>query len=202
MRQAQAGSKRPFGCKIEGIKQQETKGRWPLPLGRVLGLELSMGGSAPPALFLLAGVFFAIGLLIFHASLVVAIFGALGLTAFHVSLEVVHQWGHWMAARSVGHPMTGVRLWLIYGVSEYPYDEGELPSSVHIRRALGGPMVSFVVSLALAPIAWYVWAGDDLLPAGWLAIAAFADSLMFSVGALIPLGFNDASSILSALRSR
>ncbi len=171
-------------------------------LGRVLGLNLSAGPSAAPALLLLAGVFFATGYLAFQASLVVAILGALGLTLLHVTQELIHQWGHSVAARSVGHPMTGVRLWLIFGASEYPADEPEILASMHIRRALGGPIVSLVVSAALAPIAWYFWSADAWLPAGWLAVMTFADSLIFSVGPFVPLGFNDGSSILRALRSR
>ncbi len=98
--------------------------------------------------------------------------------------------------------MTGVRLWFIFGASEYPADEPELPASMHLRRALGGPMVSLVVSAALAPLAWYFWSAEEWLPTGWLAVMTFADSLIFSVGAFVPLGFNDGSSILRALRSR
>ncbi len=101
--------------------------------------------------------------------------------------------------------MTGIRLWLIFGASEYPADEPDLPASAHISRALGGPMISLVVSVVLAPIAWYVWSADVDPPgstAAWLAIATFADSLIFSVGPFVPLGFNDGSSILRAIRSR
>jgi len=60
------------------------------------------------------------------------------LALFYLSTEVVHQFGHALTARLIGHPMSGFRLWWWFTWSEYPPDEPTLPAHVHIIRALGG----------------------------------------------------------------
>src|SRR5436305_344993 len=52
--------------------------------------------------------------------------------------EWLHQFGHSLSARRLGHPMTGIRFFNIFSGSEYPADEPPLPAGTHVRRALGG----------------------------------------------------------------
>ncbi len=81
---------------------------------------------------------------------------ALGLAAalLHWLSETWHQLGHAWAARRTGHPMTGVRFWGVLSTSVYPADEGQLPARVHVRRALGGPTASLLLTLVAGGIAF------------------------------------------------
>lgn len=124
-----------------------------------------------------------------------ALLGGLICAVGHVLMEVIHQLGHAWAARRTGYPMKGVHLWWLLGRSIYPSNEGDLPGSVHIRRALGGPLISALLSIALAVLA-LLFRPWDVTP-GWMLAFLFLDNLLiFTVGALLPLGFTDGSTVL------
>ena len=123
-----------------------------------------------------------------------ALIAALGIAVAHVINEYLHQYGHALAARRVGYPMKGIRFWWIFGQSRYPRDEGELPAKIHVHRALGGPIFSALVSILYGSVAMIM--GDDNL-LGVIAWGAFLDNLLiFTLGALLPLGFTDGSTLL------
>jgi hypothetical protein len=113
----------------------------------------------------------------------------------HWASDIVHQLGHARAARKAGHPMIGIQLWWVLSASIYPRDEGSLPASVHIRRALGGPVASLLltviaalIALALRPLGGVSW---------WVALFFFLDNLLvLTLGAFVPLGFTDGSTLL------
>ena len=82
--------------------------------------------------------------------------------------------------------------------SIYPADEPDIPTEIHIRRALGGPIRSFILSVVFGIITL-------LLPQGtyqwWAALFFAADNfLVFTVGSLLPLGFTDGTTLLRWLR--
>ncbi|MCZ7672722.1 MAG: hypothetical protein M5U34_39195 [Chloroflexi bacterium] len=81
------------------------------------------------------------------------------------------------------------------GHSLYPPDEPTLPGRIHIKRALGGPIVSGVLALLLAfvAIALRPIGGIPLMAA---SLAFFENLFVFSLGAFLPLGFTDGSAIL------
>ena len=93
--------------------------------------------------------------------------------------------------------MIGIRLgeWGLLGTSVYPPDEQTLPARIHIRRALGGPTgslllsaVAAVTALALRTVGGALW---------WVALFFFLDNLVvFTLGAFPPLGFTDGSTLL------
>jgi hypothetical protein len=93
--------------------------------------------------------------------------------------------------------MIGIRLgtfWLL-STSVYPSDEPSLPGAIHIRRALGGPLASLLLSVVAAIVA------GVLLPVGgvlwWVGAFFFLENLLiFTLGSLVPLGFNDGSTLL------
>jgi hypothetical protein len=144
-------------------------------------LQLSLG----PAL--LAGFFSA---LVFFAS------------------ELLHQFGHALAARRVGHPMAGIHFFHILSGSVYPRSEPPLPPAVHVRRALGGFWVNLLVGLLFLPVALALYPrGTELLPPGpsvlaWVAaFGAFTNILVLGLGALLPLklpggGWTDGGTLL------
>jgi hypothetical protein len=165
------------------------------PLGSLGGLRLSASPSAVVGLLVLLVVLTGVGLLLLDLAWGQAIlFGLLG-TLLHFLSELIHQFGHAWAARRTGYPMTGVRFWTIFGASLYPADEPALPAAVHIRRALGGPPVSLLVALLLLPAVLALRSSGGLV--WWLVLLLFLENLLiFGLGAFLPLGFNDGSTLL------
>lgn len=112
----------------------------------------------------------------------------------------MHHWGHAWAARRTGHPMLGVEFggFLLLGRSLYPADEPELPGYVHMQRALGGPAVSMAIGMAAGafllllqqPLTDLERAIQFLL---WFIF--FDNALLLGLGAFLPLGFTDGSTI-------
>lgn len=164
-------------------------------LGTLAGLRLTAGPSALAGSALLWALLSGIAAVALRVPLAAAIVGSLVAVLLHWASELAHQLGHATAARATGHPMTGVRLWWLLGMSRYPRDEGSLPAAVHIRRALGGPAASLLLTLAAAGVAL------ALRPAGgaawWVALFwALENLLVFTLGAFVPLGFTDGSTLL------
>jgi hypothetical protein len=164
-------------------------------LGKIYGLDISVSPSALVWLAALWGILAVVGVALLHLSLVEAVVGALLATLLHVVGEILHQIGHARAARQTGYPMTGVRLWGVFGMSIYPPDEPALPAAVHIRRALGGPTFSLLVSVVALVILIVMSLFSKGLPF-WLSLFFFLDNLFtFTLGSFLPLGFTDGSTI-------
>lgn len=169
-------------------------------LGRVAGLRLTAKPSAVLGTLLLWGALSAIGSGL-GLPAATAILGGLVATALHWLASLAHHLGHAWAARRTGHPMLGVRFWGVLGTSIYPRDEPPLPARVHMRRALGGPLASLLLTLAALGLAL------ALRPAGgaaWLvALLFFVENLfVYTLQALLPLGFNDGATLLYWWRRR
>lgn len=145
---------------------------------------------------LLGSAFFALGMWGLGFAPQTALLSAAGCVAMHWALNLVHNIGHWLAARRTGHPMLGVLFGekLIFGRSLYPDDEPALPARVHITRALGGPALSTLVGLALAVFTALIWvrAGDWRWIAAWATLESFA---IFGPGAFLPLDFTDGGTL-------
>jgi Zn-dependent protease len=170
-------------------------------LGKFLGLEIRLAPSALVTLLLAAG-----GIILLLKNVLkwrpwVAITGGILATAVHYLSELWHQLGHARAAEQTGFPMKGMTYVGPFGLSIYPKNEGLLPPETHIQRALGGPIFSFLLALASSLVAL------ALRPIGglplFLAVFTFLDNLIFfTLGALLPLGFTDGSTILTWLDQR
>jgi hypothetical protein len=130
-----------------------------------------------------------------------AVVAGLGVAVLHWVGLLAHHYGHALAARSTGYSSNGLRLWWWMGMSLYPEGEPDLAPSIHIRRALGGPIAGALLGLAAGWLAVGLKAADC---DGWY-LAAFlaADSLLiYTFGALLPLGFTDGSTLLRWRSSR
>jgi hypothetical protein len=115
-------------------------------------------------------------------------------TIAHWALDVIQQLGHARAANRTGYPMIGIRFWWVLSSCLYPVDEPELPIRVHTQRALGGPKVSFAVLILALVWCWWVWPLQGT--GAWLAMFVLIDSLLtFTLGAFLPLGFTDGSTL-------
>lgn len=156
------------------------------PLFSIIGLPISLTPSAIVASLILWVVLGIIALLLTDLSIFAAILAGLIMTLLHWIFEIIHQLGHARAARKTGHPMIGVRLYWVLGLSLYPADEGDLPARIHIRRALGGPTISLVVLAVAAVLLLVIWsASGDFLR--MLALVAVLENLLvFTIGAVVP----------------
>jgi hypothetical protein len=164
-----------------------------IKLGQIAGLRLSAVPSAIIGSILLWIALFVVGIGLIKLRIDRAVIGATAAFVLHWLGEIIHQFGHAWAARRTGYPMTGIRFWGVLSASVYP-DEPPLPAAVHIRRALGGPSISAIVAL-LAGILLVLAPGNGLL--FWVARFFFLDNLfIFTLGALLPLGFTDGSTLL------
>jgi hypothetical protein len=168
-----------------------------IKLGRLAGLNLSADTSAILGSLLLWVVLSLIAFFLLSRTLLVAIVAGLIAVVLHWIGEIWHQFGHAWAARRSGHPMTGIRMWGVLSSSIYPPDEGELPNSIHIQRALGGPIISLILAVVVVIPLLFLPTGST---AWWLALFLLADNLLvFGLGALLPLGFTDGSTLLRIL---
>lgn len=163
-------------------------------VGPVLGLRTTLLPLFWPSYLILAllAALLAHGLvhLTFWPALLAGLLSALLLLV----CEWLHQFGHSLAARSVGYPMTGMRFFNLFSGSEYPPDEPALPPQTHSRRALGGFGVNLVIGLLLLPVAIRLWPhGREILPpaisvVAWLAgFGLVVNVLVLGLGALLPL---------------
>jgi hypothetical protein len=170
-------------------------------LGRVAGLDISATPLAAVGTVGMTLLFAVIGRRVFKRPLGRALLGGFTLALLHWAAEVWHNIGHNTAARGTGYPMTGTRLGflVVLGQSQYPPDEPDLPADVHIRRALGGPVGSAVLSVIAALVAL----ATAPFSFGWVTLLFFLDNfLVFTLGAWVPLGFNDVSTVLYWRRRR
>lgn len=166
-------------------------------LGKVAGLALSADPLALIGSILLFGVLSGVAIGILQLSVGAAIIGSLVALILHWIADIAHHLGHAWAARQTGYPMIGLRLgtWLVLGTSLYPMNEPALPAAIHIRRALGGPLASLLLTLVAAIIVLLLRNFGGVL--WWVALFFLLDNLfVFALGALLPLGFTDGSTLL------
>jgi Zn-dependent protease len=166
-----------------------------ITLFRVFGLRIAARPDVGLWALGLWAVLSGVGMGLLYLPLLDALIGGLACAFLHYCGEFLHQMGHALAARRTGYPMTGLTFFFLLAVSRYPKDEPDLPGRTHITRALGGPSASLIVSLIAGGIAWAVASLGGLV---WLvAMFWFLDNLLvFFLGAFLPLGFTDGSTIL------
>jgi hypothetical protein len=140
-----------------------------------------------------------VGILLLGYSLPKAILMGFAAMLLHWVADLLHQAGHALAARSTGYPISGIRLWGLLSSTVYPPDETSLPRSLHVRRALGGPIVSLLVSILAAAVLLLLHSGSWIW---WLDLFFLLDNfLVFTLGALLPLGFTDGSTLLRMMNT-
>lgn len=159
------------------------------------GLEVTARPLALISFLVLGSLLSLLGVTVLKQKPPKALAGGFLAATLHYAVSLWHHLGHARAANQSGYPMSSVDFWGPIGTSRYPVNEGAVPAEVHIQRALGGPIFSFVLTalLGLAVLA--------LRPVGgtvsYLVMFTFADNLLvYVVGALMPLGFTDGSTLL------
>lgn len=170
-------------------------------LGQLAGLELIMAPSALAGTLIYWIVLAAVAAGLLSFPLYEAILGGLAAVGLHWLSEFWHQCGHAWAARRIGYPMSGVLFWGLLGKSIYPADEPRLAANLHIRRALGGvpaslllAFMALILSVALRSVSRFLF--------GLALFLLLENVFIFGVGALLPLGFTDGSTLLHYWRRR
>jgi hypothetical protein len=120
---------------------------------------------------------------------------------------LVHHYGHFFAAKRTGYPSTDIVLWGLLGTTRYPKNEVKLAPAIHIRRAVGGPIASLILSVlvGLLAAAW-LWSYSEFsrFISAWMLLDYIG---VFTVGALFPpLTFNflttDGGTIWQQMRQK
>lgn len=164
-------------------------------LGTIGELEIYFQRNIFIGALILLGIFTASASLFLDYDLNKSLFaGALAVIAYYIS-EYFHQQGHQIAAIKTGYPMEGMVFIWVLAASLYPKDEPTLSAEIHIQRALGGPFRSFLISIVFAIFAWTVSPSKNMTYDLLLFISGI-NLIVFSLGAFLPLGFTDGSTLL------
>jgi hypothetical protein len=167
-------------------------------LGRLFSLRLSVEPLAIAGSVALLALLSIVAIVVLGFPIGAAVVGALIAVVLHWLSEIVHNLGHAWAARSTGYPMAGIQLGrlAIFGTCLYPPNEPALPARVHIRRALGGPAASLLLSIIAAAILVTLGVSNHAV-LWWVALFFFLDNfVVLALGAFLPLGFTDGSTLL------
>lgn len=172
-------------------------------LGTVAGTEIVVLPIALVVSLILWIIFAIIAFTFLNLSLGLAIVLGLMVMLLHWGSELMHHLGHVFAARRTGHPMQAIKIGGIQGylaLSSYPADEPALPDSIHVRRAVGGPIASFaflvVFGVFVLVLSGALW---------WAALLLFLENAIFTLQLFVPMGKlldNDGNTFYRYLRSR
>ena len=177
-------------------KQGPMNQKQTVKLGQIAGLDVRVTPSAVVTVVLMAGGLFLLLYKLLKWRPWTAVTFGIAATAIHYLSEFWHQFGHARAAEQTGFPMRGVTYVGPVGISQYPVNEGLLPAEIHVTRALGGPIFSLLLTLASGLLALLMRPIGGLPLA--LAVFTFLDNLfVYTMGALLPLGFTDGSTLLT-----
>jgi len=124
-----------------------------------------------------------------------AIISGLIVALGHWLSAVWHHLGHAFVSKRLNYPMQAIVLRGLTASAIYSSSEQEPPADVHLRRALGGPAASALLALTLYRLALSEYPNGGL---AWVVLAALlADNLLFfTLGAMLPLDFTDAGTLL------
>ena len=169
-------------------------------LGKLFGLQIGILPLAFVGTLVVWIVFTVIARSGLNIPFIQSLLMGLIATLLHWTFELIHSLGHAYAAKRTGHPMTGITFgaMAVFALTRYPKDEPELRPSIHIRRALGGPIINGILSIAFFLLLPF-WSGNWF----WLGMFALFENLfVYTLQVFIPLGFNDGSTILRNLRKK
>jgi Zn-dependent protease len=166
-----------------------------LRIGNIGSLEISLQRNVfVGALILLVSYSIAASFILNYTVGMSFLAGWIAMIA-HYASEFFHHLGHHWAARKTGYPMKGVLFIWVLAASRYPKNEPELPAKIHLQRAIGGPIASIFLGILFAVFAWFLFPYKNL--AFYLSVfLSGLNMLIFGLGAFVPLGFTDGSTIL------
>lgn len=167
-------------------------------IGHIMGVKISLktpGILSSIGLWLL---FAGLGYGLLQLPLISALLAGFGAMLLHWFSDLWHQLGHAYIARSVGYPMKGLRFHWGLIASIYPHNEPTLPAHIHIKRALGGPIATILLTLVAGILMGLLTPMGGII--NYLSQFFFWENLLFFFfGAFLPLGFTDGSTLLKWL---
>jgi hypothetical protein len=166
-----------------------------IDLGRVMGLRVMAKGNAIVGWLLLWLVFTLAAVWVWDLPVATAVLAGFLAATLHFIFELWHCLSHAVAARRTGYPMSAIAYRWVLGGTLYPRDEPELPAAVHIQRALGGPLGSLLLAVVMGVVSVVLRPSGGLLY-GLVAFGFWDNLLFFTLGALLPMGFTDGSTLL------
>lgn len=111
--------------------------------------------------------------------------GFIAMLLFWLS-DIVHQYGHAVAAKRTGYPLSHIRMRTIISITIYPATEPQLSPDIHIQRALGGPIASAIMTIIVGILTLMFWEVGGMLQ--FLLGYTFLTNLFLAVGSLaVPL---------------
>src|SRR2546430_14025417 len=124
--------------------------------GSIIGVEVVILPIVPLVSLVLWIALSAVALWALGMSPGMALLFGLLVMLLHWVSEIVHDIGHALAARGAGYPMQRILVGGTLGllaISSYPAYEPALQDSIHVRRAVGGPIASFITAIIFGAIA-------------------------------------------------
>jgi hypothetical protein len=156
-------------------------------IGSFSGIPVIVKASAVYASLVVVIIAAILCVVIWDLSPIVALITGVLAVILHWVVVFEHHYGHIVAARMAGYPITRLVCFGLLAGDRYPKDEPALPPAIHRQRAMGGPIGSLIFSIILGVIALILYFGVGGV-AGWLAIFAFADAFFgFFISAFVPL---------------
>ena len=162
-----------------------------IPLGKFWNIKLSI----TPITWLSPVVFFLLGFLLNALRSGTSLTGTLYKAGvFMMGVEIstlIHALGHILGGKLVRRPMNELLLTATRGVNIYHGNQNDIPSFVHLGRAMGGPVLNLIAASLVIGLQTFVRFGFtvDLLA----AIAS--TSLFMGVGGFAPLPSVDGQVI-------
>lgn len=172
-----------------------------IKINNVFGLKLIIHPSAIICSILLELFLIFAGIQWLSLTVLDSVVGACVAIVLYWIASLGHHYGHAIAAKRTGYAMSAIRPWMLLGKSLYPKDEPDLPAEIHIQRALGGPVFSLTLSAVAGALVWATRPGGGL-PYYLMLFFFWINFLIFGLGALLPLGFTDGSTLLYWLPRR
>ncbi|WP_420631488.1 hypothetical protein [Candidatus Leptofilum sp.] len=170
------------------------KKRW--HLGNIAGIEIWFRLNSLLLSGLLWLIFSGAAVLWLNFSLVEAIIVGGTAVLLHWISDLCHHLGHAAAARHAGYPMEKIMSWYVLMSSVYPKNEPPLHANIHIWRALGGPIASLLLAI-IAGILLVLIPSERTIASALASFAFWENFVVLFLGAFVPLGFTDGSTILT-----
>ncbi len=164
-------------------------------LPRIYDLDLIIEPVFIYACLGLSVVMALLGMALLHLSWGQAIIGGLAFGLLHALSVFAHDMGHAIAARRTGYPMSGIEFgrYGLLATTLYPPNEPELAGKIHIRRAWGGPIMSFGVALLLGLLTFALPRQSVMW---WVAlIGSWHNLVTFSLQVLLPVPWADGGTL-------
>jgi hypothetical protein len=108
-----------------------------------------------------------------------------------IGMNVIHTIGHILSGKLAGAPMKANLVTATFHVNLYPDDPPSLPPRIHLRRALGGPLLNIMVGLLALLV-------NSFLQVGWISFFGLANCIV-ALWCLLPLPGLDGSVLMKNL---